>query len=367
MHEPALDLAAAFGGRTVLLTGHTGFKGAWLALWLTRLGASVVGFARPPATAPSLFDEAAVAEVLSAHHLGDVRDAEPLAEVVRVTQPDAVLHLAAQPLVLASYERPVETIATNVVGTANVLEAVRRARRSCAVVVVTSDKCYENLDQVWGYREVDRLGGGDPYSASKAAAELVTAAFRRSFFPPATAAEHGVLVASARSGNVIGGGDWSPDRLVPDAIRAVESRTVLGVRNPHQVRPWQHVLEPLFGYLLLTARLLAGDVSCCGPWNFGPRPGDEASVHVLVEEVLRAYGAGEWADTGEGTRRPEARQLRLAIDRAIADLGWAPRWDRREAVRRTVAWYRARADGFDPRVACLDDIAGYEAALAGGG
>ncbi len=353
----------ALRGRRVLLTGHTGFKGTWLALWLARLGASVTGFALPPRTTPNAFDAAGVAGVVERSVEGDVRDRRHVAAVVADARPDLVLHLAAQSLVPAAAVAPVETFEVNVLGTAHVLEAVREAGRPCAVVVVTSDKCYEDVDQVRGYRESDPLGGSEPYAASKAGAELVVAAYRRSYFPPGGGS--GVLLASARAGNVVGGGDWAEDRLVPDAVRALVSRDVLHLRNPAQVRPWQHVLEPLAGYLALAGRLLAGDASVAGPWNFGPTPGQETTVEALVEELFAAWGAGRWqADGGLPTR--ETHQLRLAIDKAVAELHWRPRWDRDELVRRTVVWYRRYHEGDgDAYAACLDDITAYESAMGG--
>jgi CDP-glucose 4,6-dehydratase len=361
--EPVPAFAAPLRGRRVLLTGHTGFKGAWLALWLSRLGASVTGFALPPATSPNVFQAARVEGGVERSVEGDLRDRAHVEAVVREARPELVLHLAAQSLVPAAAVAPVETFEVNVLGTAHVLEAVRVLGRPCAVVVVTSDKCYEDRDQVWGYRESDALGGSEPYAASKAGAELVVAAYQRSYFAPGGAS--GVLVASARAGNVLGGGDWAPQRLVPDAIRALVAGEVLRLRNPGQVRPWQHVLEPLAGYLLLAARLLEGDATVVGPWNFGPVPGEEAAVTTLVDEVFAAWGDGRWtADAGLPT--PETAQLRLAVDKAVAELGWRPAWPRREVVRRTVAWYRRyhRGDG-DARAACLDDITAYEAAMGG--
>lgn len=357
MPEAAFALDA-FAGRRVLVTGHTGFKGAWLSLWLARLGASVTGYALAPPTTPSCFDAARVADVLAGSVEGDVRDGDRLRAVVEDARPELVLHLAAQSLVTTASGAPVETFATNVLGTAHLLEAVRLAGRPCAVVVVTSDKCYEDRDQVWGYREDDRLGGSEPYAASKAGAELVAAAYRRSYFPAGSGSE--VLVGTARAGNVVGGGDWSPDRLVPDAVRALVDGTPLKLRNPWQVRPWQHVLEPLAGYLAVAARLLAGDATAAGPWNFGPAPGDDAAVATLVEELHAEWGGGSW-EAGETLPTPETGRLRLAIDKAAAELAWLPRWDRRQMVQRTVRWYRRYHEGDgDARAACLEDITAYE-------
>ncbi len=344
-NEPAL--ADAFAGRRVLLTGHTGFKGAWLTLWLESLGARVTGFALPPATTPALFDELALAGRCE-HVVGDVRDPAAVREVVRACRPEVVLHLAAQPLVRYSYDHPVETFATNVLGTAHVLEAVRRERLRCAVVVVSSDKCYQNREWPYGYREDDPMGGHDPYSASKGGTELVVSSYRSSFFPPERLAEHGVALASARAGNVIGGGDWALDRIVPDAVRSLCEGKPIPVRNPLAVRPWQHVLEPLGGYLLLAARLLGapGDAArCCGPWNFGPSPESARPVRDVVAAAVASWGEGSWTEARQEGAPHEAGLLRLSIEKAVGQLGWRPRWDLEEAVARTVAWYRAHHRG----------------------
>ena len=340
---------AAWRGKRVLLTGHTGFKGSWLTLWLAELGAEVTGYALAPDATPALFERAGV-EGACRSILADVRDAARLAAVVREARPDAVLHLAAQPLVRLSYEQPIQTLETNVNGTANLLEAVRQAGRPCAVVVVTSDKCYENREWLYGYREDEPMGGHDVYSMSKGAAELVTASWRRSFFPPARLSQHGVAVASARAGNVVGGGDWARDRIVPDAIAALAAGRPIPVRNPHGVRPWQHVLEPLSGYLLLGARLMGPHAAAhCEPWNFGPRPEDARPVRDVVEALIGAWGSGSWDDRHDPGAPHEAGLLRLSIDKATARLGWAPRWRFAETFARTVEWYRAFHAGAGPR------------------
>ncbi len=357
-------LRAAFEGRRVLITGHTGFKGGWLTLWLDALGASVLGLSLPPPTEPSLFEDARIA-TRCRHVLGDVRDAAALRAAVREWQPDAVFHLAAQSLVRCSYEQPIETLATNVMGTAHLLEAIRLERARCAVVVVTSDKCYENREWAYGYREVDPVGGHDLYSASKGATEIVTASYRRSFFPPERLAEHGVALATARAGNVIGGGDWAADRILPDAVRALAAGSPIPVRNPGAVRPWQHVLEPLSGYLALGAQLLGSrEVAsrCCGPWNFGPAPGSARPVREVVAAAVRAWGSGTWAETPEQCAPHEAGILRLAIEKAVAQLGWRPRWGLEDAVGRTIEWYRVRHEGASPdelRELCLRQIQNY--------
>ena len=364
-------LADTFRGRSVFLTGHTGFKGSWLAIWLHRLGARITGYALPPPTEPSNFVVSEVRALLAAHHEADLRDAARVEQALSAADPAIVLHLAAQALVRESYVRPRETFETNILGTVNVLEAIRTRGKPCAVVVVTSDKCYENREQLWGYRERDPMGGHDPYSASKGAAEIVTAAYRRSFFPPEHLSEHGVKLATARAGNVIGGGDWAKDRILCDAARALAAGQPVPVRNPSAVRPWQHVLEPLSGYLTLAARLLASDEpGWCEAWNFGPLPGDDIPVRQLVDLFVTAWDQGgvgvspaRWEDKSDPHQPHEAGLLRLSIDKAIARLGWRPRWNVAEAVRRTATWYRQAhcATGADMRRACLDDIAAYEA------
>ncbi|HZL99549.1 MAG TPA: CDP-glucose 4,6-dehydratase, partial [Planctomycetota bacterium] len=328
-----------FAGERVLVTGDTGFKGAWLAWWLHGLGAKVSGLALPPPTDPSLFELAALGSVIE-HHEVDVRDAEALSAAFERVRPRLVLHLAAQSLVRASYDDPLGTLDTNVMGTAHLLEAVRASCRPCAVLVVTSDKCYANRERRQGYREEDPLGGKDPYSASKGAAEIVVASWRSSFFPPDRLDAHGVALASARAGNVIGPGDWARDRLVPDAIGALGRGEPVRVRNPQSTRPWQHVLEPLAGYLWLGRRLLAGDAGACEAWNFGPHERDTRPVRELVEALVAAWGGGRWEAAPEPGAPPEAGLLQLAIDKAAARLGWAPVWTLDESVRRTATGYR---------------------------
>lgn len=346
----AAELEAAYRGRRVLVTGHTGFKGSWLATWLHHLGAEVTGYALAPQTRPALFHAAGV-EARVSHVVADVRDRARIANVVGELAPEVVFHLAAQALVRRSYERPFETLETNVLGTAAALEAVRRAGRPCAVVVVTSDKCYEPSGEC-AHVEDDPMGGRDPYSMSKGAAELVVAGWRRSFFPPERLAEHGVAVATARAGNVLGGGDWAPDRIVPDAIAALASGRPIRVRNPDAVRPWQHVLEPLGGYLLLGARLLGvatqTPAAFCEGWNFGPRPTDAQPVRRIVEGLVDAWGGGTW-ECRPDPIAPEASFLSLDSEKARQRLGWAPRWTLSETLARTVAWYRAFHGGASPR------------------
>ncbi len=360
------SFADKFADRSVFVTGHTGFKGSWLAIWLHRLGAKVTGYALAPPTQPDNFSASGVRDLLWKHHEADIRDAAVLNEALGSACPDVVFHLAAQSLVRESYLNARETFDVNVMGTVGLLDAVRALGRPCAVVVVTSDKCYENREHVWGYRESDALGGHDPYSASKGAAEIVAAAYRRSFFPPDRLTEHGVKMATARAGNVIGGGDWAKDRIITDIVHHLEAGQPVPVRNPHAVRPWQHVLEPLAGYLTLAARLLeSDDARWCDAWNFGPLPGEEIPVCRLVELFLQVWGEGTWKDVGMPNQPHEAGMLRLNIDKAIHQLGWRPRWSVSEAVRRTAEWYRQfyRQGQSSMREACLADIDRYESEM----
>ncbi len=341
------DPRNVYAGKRVLVTGHTGFKGSWLTLWLHSVGARVTGFALPAEDGRSLFRQAGVG-ALCAHNEGDVRSVDSLERIVRDVRPEFVFHLAAQSLVRRSYRAPLETFETNAGGTANLLEAVRRTKGPCAVVVVTSDKCYDNHGRATPYSESDPLGGRDPYSASKAAAEIVVASYRASFFPPDRLAEHGIAVASARSGNVIGGGDWCEDRLVPDAIRALEAKMPIPVRNPDSVRPWQHVLDPLSGYLQLGARLAADrpDRARYGEaWNFGPDPTNFCRVADVADAVIRRWGTGSWTDAPDPAAPHEATYLTLAIEKARERLNWSPRWELADAIERTVEWYRCAGTG----------------------
>jgi CDP-glucose 4,6-dehydratase len=324
-------------GRRVLVTGDTGFKGAWLCTWLLELGADVWGFALPPPSDPSLFAQAELGSRVR-HVDGDVRDLPALTGALAAAQPDVLFHLAAQALVRPSYVSPRETFEVNVMGTVNVLEALRLSGRPCTVVAVTSDKAYEEHAGPAAYREEDPLGGSDPYSASKGAAEITIAAYRRSFF------RQGVALASVRAGNVIGGGDWAEDRIVPDIVRALLRGEPVRLRNPQAVRPWQHVLDALSGYLWLAARLLEeGPEGLAEPWNFGPEPGTDLDVESLTERILRAWGGGVWHATGDEGGPREAGHLALSIDKARTRLPWRPTWDVMRAVDETVAWYRDRA------------------------
>ncbi|MEO6152972.1 MAG: CDP-glucose 4,6-dehydratase [Croceibacterium sp.] len=344
--------------KTVFITGHTGFKGSWLCLWLEQLGARVVGYSLPPPTSPSLFQQANIARGIE-HHVGDVRDADALTTALVTAQPDYVFHLAAQPLVLDSYAAPAETFAINVTGSINLMEGLRRLSRPAAVVMVTTDKVYLNREWNYAYREDDPLGGHDPYSASKAAMEVAVASWRASFF---SAANSAVRMASARAGNVIGGGDWSANRIVPDLVRALQSNVRPVLRNPGSLRPWQHVLEPLAGYLLLGARLAGeGGRAFTGAWNFGPLPTDVRSVGGLAEAFLMHSGRPGWDDASGGAALHEATLLRLAIDKSAALLGWRPAWDFDQTVAHTAGWYAAVGAGQTAREACLADLADYGA------
>ena len=348
---------AFWRGRRVLVTGHTGFKGAWLALWLNRLGAAVTGLALPPATDPNLFTLARV-EDAAAHHLADIRDRELVADIIRAAAPEVVFHLAAQPLVRQSYDDPIGTFSTNVMGTAHVLEALRDCPALRAVVVITTDKVYRNREWPFPYREDDHLGGHDPYSASKAGSEIVAACYRDAFFR-----DRGVALATARAGNVIGGGDWSLDRLIPDAVRAFGHGRTLHIRRPDAVRPWQHVLEPLAGYLRL-ARLLVADPDLAEAYNFGPHTHEAATVRQVVDLARAAFGRGD-VEYGPGDEGPhEAGWLALETARARTVLGVRPLWNLAEAVTRTMAWYARQLAGADARELCLAEIAEYET-LAG--
>ncbi len=352
-----MSFVERYGGTPVFISGHTGFKGTWLAHWLATLGAEVTGYALDPPTEPNLFDAIGLRERVR-HVVADVRDVDHLIAEVDAAQPALIFHLAAKALVRRAYEEPRETFETNVMGTVNVLEAARACPSVRAVIIVTSDKAYENLETGRPFMETDPMGGRDPYAASKGAAELVTAAYRDSFF------SDGAAVASARAGNVIGGGDWAPDRIIPDSVRALMAGEPVVVRNPDSVRPWQHVFEPLSGYLQLGALMLRDGRRFAGPWNFGPTGGaDERPVRWVVDRFLEEWGSGSWTTPADLARQPhEALRLSLDSTKSREQLGWAPVWDGDEAVRRTAAWYREYDR--DPHVArsLVDDqLRAYQA------
>ena len=345
-------------GRRVFVTGHTGFKGSWLALWLHSAGAQVHGYALAPATEPSLFQLAGIAGAIARHTVADVLDAVALRAALAEAQPEVVFHLAAQSLVRRSYEQPTETFAVNVLGTVNLLEAVRACPAVRAVVNVTTDKCYHNREWAWGYREDEPLGGRDPYSASKACAELVAAAYRDSFLAPA-----GVALASARAGNVIGGGDWALDRLLPDFFRARGEGRAIEVRHPDAVRPWQHVLEPLAGYLTLAERLVEQGASFAEAWNFGPTDDDAKPVRWVLDHLSARAGGAGW-QAGPPPAVHEAHHLKLDSSKARARLGWKPVWNLAQALDRTLEWHDAWGEQRDVRALCLAQIDAHQAAAA---
>jgi CDP-glucose 4,6-dehydratase len=339
--------------KRVFLTGHTGFKGGWLVLWLQAMGAKVTGYALSPPTEPNFFTVANVEQGLVKHLIGDIRDAEQLKNAMQAAQPDIVLHLAAQALVRYSYDQPIETYSVNVMGTVHLLEAVRATPSVKAVVNVTTDKCYENREWHWGYRENEAMGGFDPYSSSKGCAELVTAAYRQSFLHGA-----GIALASARAGNVIGGGDWSADRLIPDFLRALDAGQTLNIRSPNAIRPWQHVLEPLSGYLLLAEKLFTDGASYAEAWNFGSNDHDAKPVRWIVEQLAAHRPDLHWqCDTTPQAH--EAHYLTLDSSKAKHRLPWQPRWRLATALQKTLAWHEAWRDGQDMQAVTLAQIDDY--------
>lgn len=340
-------------GKRVLVTGHTGFKGSWLSLWLQSMGADLCGLALAPPTTPDLFSTARVIDGMSSI-VADVRDYETVHAAVAQFRPEIIIHMAAQPLVRLSYAEPVATYATNVMGTVHVLEAARKVGGVRAIVNVTTDKCYENKEWLWGYRETEPMGGYDPYSNSKGAAELVTNAYRQSFFR-----ETGTALASARAGNVIGGGDWAADRLVPDILRAFEQDQPVVIRNPHATRPWQHVLEPLSGYLVLAQQLYADGQAWAEGWNFGPNDDDARPVQWIVERMAESWGPGASWQIDGGNHPHEANYLKLDISKAKGLLGWHPRWELAAALGHIISWHRAWLRKEDMRALCLAQINMY--------
>lgn len=347
-----------WSGKKVFVTGHTGFKGGWLCLWLQHLGAQVTGFALSPPHKPNFFDSSRVGNGMSSI-IGDIRDVEFLSKVIGNFKPEVVFHLAAQPLVRRSYVNPIETYSTNIMGTVNLLEAVRNTDSIRAVVNVTSDKCYENNEWVWGYRENEAMGGADPYSSSKACSELVTSAYRNSFFNLSQINECRVGLATARAGNVIGGGDWSEDRLIPDILKAIESGNNIIVRNPMSIRPWQHVLEPISGYLCLAEMIYTEGLEFAEAFNFGPSEEDTKPVSWIVEALTKRWGSDvNW--TVDGSLQPyEAKQLRLDCTKARNKLGWYSRWKLEQAINNIVLWHKAHQNGEDMHKTSLSQIYDY--------
>ena len=349
---------AFWKGKRVLLTGHTGFKGSWLSLWLQSMGAQVVGYALAPPSNPSLFEVAQVGKGMTSI-IGDIRNLERLRKELADYKPEIVIHMAAQALVRYSYVEPVETYSTNVMGTVNLLEAVRSAGSVKAVVNVTSDKCYENQEWEWGCRENEAMGGYDPCSNSKGCAELVTAAYRNSYFHPEKFKEHGVAIASGRAGNVIGGGDWAEDRLIPDIMRAITQGKPVNIRSPQAIRPWQHVLEPLSGYLVLAQKLYEEGTAYAEGWNFGPNDEDAKPVQWIVEKLTKVWGEGASWQLDGGGHPHEAHYLKLDCSKAKARLGWHPNWHLEDALGAIVDWHRAYRDGKDMRELTLRQIDAY--------
>ena len=345
-----------WNGKKVFLTGHTGFKGGWLSLELHSLGAEVYGYALNPPTTPNFFTEANVAASLAVSTISDIRDAAAFEKAMLLAQPDIVFHLAAQPLVRYSYVQPVETYSTNVIGTVNLFEAVRKTPSVRAVINITTDKCYENKETLRPYQESDAMGGYDPYSSSKGCSELVTAAYRRSFL-----ADEGVAVASARAGNVIGGGDWSEDRLIPDFLRALDKNENLIIRSPNAIRPWQHVLEPLAGYLLLAEQLFAKGTVFAEGWNFGPSDEDAQTVVWIVEKLIATMPNASWR-LDESSQLHEANYLKLDSSKARSRLSWQPKWDLETALEKIMNWHHAWHNKKDMRQFSLNQIAEYQKA-----
>ena len=368
-HQPSTN--TFFQGKKVFLTGHTGFKGSWLTLWLLKLGAEVHGYALEPPTEPNLFKLLNLHQPSTINHqlfstIADIRDGATLSAAMQRIQPEIVIHMAAQPLVRDSYNIPVETYATNVMGTVNLLEAVRHCPSVRAVVNVTTDKCYENKEWVWGYRENEPMGGFDPYSSSKGCAELVTAAYRQSFFNHQLSAinyQHGAAIATARAGNVIGGGDWATDRLIPDIIRAIMANEPVRIRNPHAIRPWQHVLEPLSGYLTLAQRLYEEGSTYAEGWNFGPTDDDAKPVGWIVKRLCEQWGADARYEIDSGDHPHEAHYLKLDCSKARMRIGWQPRWNLDTAMQAIVEWTRGYCAQGPIREICLQQISRYETSL----
>ena len=347
-----------YKGKRILVTGHTGFKGSWLAIWLHSLGAEVVGVALDPATERDNFVLSGIDQKIKADLRGDIRDGKLMKDIFAKYHPEIVFHLAAQPLVRLSYDIPVETYEVNVMGTINVLEAIRVTDSVKVGVMITTDKCYENREQIWGYRENEAMGGYDPYSSSKGAAEIAIASWRRSYFNPAQYEKHGKSIASVRAGNVIGGGDWALDRIIPDCIRALEAGKPIEIRSPKSIRPWQHVLEPLSGYMLLAQKMWYEPTKYCEGWNFGPNPESIANVWDVASNVIQNFGSGSLKDISDQNALHEAKLLMLDISKAKFELGWTPKMNISETSALTVDWYK-RYKTIDLYDLCLEQIFNY--------
>ena len=344
-----MDFNNFYKGKKVLVTGHTGFKGSWLSIWLNSMGAEVIGVALDPATEKDNFVLSGIGNKIKADVRTDIRDGEKVKEIFQEHNPEIVFHLAAQPLVRLSYEIPVETYQTNVMGTINILEAIRQSESVKVGVMITTDKCYDNREQIWGYREIDPMGGFDPYSSSKGAAEIAISSWRNSFFNPKDYEKHGKSIASVRAGNVIGGGDWALDRIIPDCIRDLEKDKPIEIRSPRSIRPWQHVLEPLGGYLLLAKKMWEDPTKYCEAWNFGPRTESIADVWEVASKVIENYGKGKLKDVSDPNALHEAKLLMLDINKAKFKLGWEPKMNLDETIRMTIDWYKNyhREDALD--------------------
>ena len=348
-----------YKGKRVLVTGHTGFKGSWLSIWLHELGAEVIGIGLDPFTERDNYVLSGIGNKIKADIRADIRDGERMKEIFSEYQPEIVFHLAAQPLVRLSYDKPVETYETNVMGTINIMEAIRSTDSVKVAVMITTDKCYENKEQIWGYRENEPMGGYDPYSSSKGAAEIAISSWRRSFFNPADyGKKHHVSIASVRAGNVIGGGDWALDRIIPDCIKALEAGRDIDIRSPKAIRPWQHVLEPLSGYMLLAQKMWDEPVKYCEGWNFGPLPESISKVWEVASKVVDNYGSGKLNDVSDPNALHEAKLLMLDISKAKFLLGWEPRMNISQCVELTVDWYK-RYRSEDVYVLCLKQINKY--------
>ena len=354
-----------YNGKTVLVTGHTGFKGSWLSIWLTMLGAKVVGYSLEPYSERGNFEACHLHDRLYADIRGDVRDFEKLNETIKTHKPEIIFHLAAQALVRTAYQHPRETYETNIMGSINVLEAVRQNECVKTVVMITSDKCYENVEQIWGYKETDRMGGYDPYSASKGCAELAISSYRNSYFNPKDYAKHGKAIASVRAGNVIGGGDWSDNRLIPDCIRFIEAGKDIEIRNPIATRPWEHVLEPLSGYLKVGQKLIENPVEYATSFNFGPHISANKTVLEVVRRLVEYYGKGKVVDASDPNAVHENTLLNLDVTKAYVMLQWEAKWGLQEAVEKNVDWYKEALNSQDMYDFCVKQILEHGEHLAG--
>ena len=348
-----------YRGKRVLVTGHTGFKGSWLSIWLHELGAEVIGVAKAPQTEKDNYVLSRIGEKIKADIRADIRDGERIKEIFSTFQPDIVFHLAAQPLVRLSYEIPVETYETNLMGTINIMEAIRVTDSVKVGVLITTDKCYENKEQIWGYREDEPMGGYDPYSSSKGCCEIAISSWRRSFFNPNAFEKHGKSIASARAGNVIGGGDWALDRIIPDCIRALEANHPIDIRSPHSIRPWQHVLEPLSGYMLLAKKMWNEPTKYCEGWNFGPHMESVTPVWDVASMIIKNYGYGELNDISDPQALHEAKLLMLDITKAQIKLGWKPRMNITQCIELVVDWYKKYNTASDVYTFCIEEINKY--------